>query len=83
MGVFSLHAGKISHYESSDFESMFIKIGDSETKEGLIVEEATGERKRGQPGTNCHCPLLPWLPILWGPLEFRRKRTKIQSMGVL
>ena len=26
-----------------DFESMFIKVGDSETKEGLRVEEVIGE----------------------------------------
>ena len=33
-----LHAGKISQHESRDFEHMFIKSGDSETKEGLRLE---------------------------------------------
>ena len=52
-----------------DFESMFIKAKDSETKEGPTVVEATGERKsekkrpletgsQGKSRTNCLCPLL-------------------------
>ena len=30
-----------------DFDSMFIKTGDHETKEGLKVEESTGEKRLG------------------------------------
>ena len=26
----------------------------------------------GKPRTSCCCPLLPWLQVLWGSLEFRR-----------
>lgn len=69
MGVFSIHAGKISHYESSDFESMFIKIGDSETKEGLIVEEATGERKKGSAWDKLPLPTAPLVANFMGSLR--------------
>ena len=34
---------RFSNTSPGDFESMFIKAGDSETKEGLRVEKATGE----------------------------------------
>lgn len=35
------------HSSRGDFESMFIKAGDSETREGLKVEESTGLRLAG------------------------------------
>ena len=34
---------RFSNTSPGDFESMFIKAGDSETKEGLGIEEATRE----------------------------------------
>ena len=73
---------------------MFIKAGDSETKEGLKVEEATGERMSERKGTletgsggptrmSCHCPLLLWLQVSGDPLEFRKKTPEIQGKGLL
>ena len=41
MGI-CLHVQKVSHTSSGDFESTFIKAGDSETKKELRVEEVTG-----------------------------------------
>ena len=39
--------------------------------------QLTGQSEKRGPwrqvqGVSCHCPLLPWLQVLWGPLEFRR-----------
>ena len=65
---------------------MFIKAGDSEIREGLKVEAAAGERKKKRvletgsgdwPRMSYRCPLLPWLQVLWGPLERRRKAAGI------
>ena len=47
-----------------------------------------GSQKKGGPGDrlggsaqeDCHCPLLPWLPVSWGPLE-SRTRTSVGRRG--
>ena len=39
---------------------------ESQRKGGL------GDRLSVLPGTSFHCPLLPWLQVSQGPLEFRR-----------
>ena len=43
MWVLDLVWERFHNTSPSDFESMFIKAGDSETEEGLRVEEVTGE----------------------------------------
>ena len=76
-----------------DFESLFIKAGDSESKEGLKIEEARGERmsekngaletaSRGQPKRSgcCPMPVALWLPVAVGFLtvrEIKQQRYKV------
>ena len=59
-------------------------------REGLKEKEAAGEREKGgledrskgKSRTSCHCPLLPWMVVLWGPLDLG-EAAGIQGMGVL
>ena len=41
---------------------------------GAAVSSLVSQRKGGlgKPQVSCCCPLLPWLQVFWGPLEFRR-----------
>ena len=43
MWVLDFMQKRFHNMRPADFERMFIKAGDSETKEGLRVEAATGE----------------------------------------
>ena len=43
MCVLDFGQGRFHNMSPGDFESTFIKAGDSETKGGLTVEEVTGE----------------------------------------
>ena len=67
-----------------------IKVSGTEVSQGgAAVSSPESERKGGETGaggkprTGSSCPLLPWLHVSWCPLEFRRKRAKIQGVCVL
>ena len=61
---------------------MEVKVTATEVSQGGATFSSLGNQRKRRPqrqdqrislGRSRCCPLLPWLRVPWGPLEFRRK----------